>query len=168
VTDDAQKLSPVGQARRDAMLGELTDYMRHVHGARRMRRRVGAACGVVAVVFSLAVLALSGTWSPKVAPGGGDLPLARSGHDGPEMKSSTDGDAPTPRGSAGCDIRIVQTDPAVLERYRARPAARVILLDDRELLATLAAMNRPTGLIRYQGRAWLTANVTDAELGHPQ
>lgn len=168
MTEDTQPLSRIGQARRGAMLGELTEYMQRVHGARRRRRRVGAACGVAVVVFGLAVLALSGTPARNDPPGRGDSPLAGRDHTVSQPDSSVDGDVPAPRDGVGCVIRIVQTDPAVLERYRARPAARAILLDDQELLATLAAMNRPAGLIRYQGRAWLTASVTDAELGRPQ
>jgi hypothetical protein len=35
------------------------------------------------------------------------------------------------------------------------------MLDDEALLEELAAIGRPTGLVRAEGRAWLTANVAN-------
>ena len=47
----------------------------------------------------------------------------------------------------------------------ARTAHAQIEINDDELIALLAKMDRPAGLIRSEGRIWLTNKVTDEELG---
>ena len=44
-------------------------------------------------------------------------------------------------------------------------AITVRVINDDELLKLLADMGRPTGLVRTGGRAWLTTQVTDEDLG---
>ena len=41
---------------------------------------------------------------------------------------------------------------------------RIRTIGDEELLALRAEMGRPAGLIRSEGRVWLTSDVTDAAL----
>jgi hypothetical protein len=132
-------LSSRGRERRDAMLDELRDTMRHLHRARRTRRSAVAITASLAILIGLSVIALP---NPTIrAPGTtaiiepGDVPAAR--------------------------ITIVHTDPTVLSRYAAGPTPRVRMLDDEALLEELAAIGRPTGLVRAEGRAWLTANVAN-------
>ncbi len=46
------------------------------------------------------------------------------------------------------------------------PTKRLIqMVDDDELLALLAQLDRPAGIVRSEGEIWLTTAVTDAELG---
>jgi hypothetical protein len=63
-----------------------------------------------------------------------------------------------------CAVAIIETIPGVLERHRAKPTGKVTRIDDAALVATLASINRPAGLVRIGDRVWLTAPVTDAEL----
>lgn len=42
---------------------------------------------------------------------------------------------------------------------------RIQMLDDHELVALLAQLDRPAGIVRSEGEIWLTNAVTDAELG---
>ncbi len=39
------------------------------------------------------------------------------------------------------------------------------MVDDDELVALLAQLDRPAGIVRSEGEIWLTNAVTDAELG---
>lgn len=74
-----------------------------------------------------------------------------------------------PRGRRLELVSIVQTDPGVLDRVAVStsidPAEYIV--DNRQLVAMLAAIGRPAGLIRSQGRTWLTNAVTDRELAPP-
>ncbi len=48
----------------------------------------------------------------------------------------------------------------------APPTGRLIqMLDDHELVALLAQLDRPAGIVRSEGKIWLTNAVTDAQLG---
>ncbi len=48
----------------------------------------------------------------------------------------------------------------------AAPTERLIqMVDDDELVALLAQLDRPAGIVRSEGEIWLTNAVTDAELG---
>ncbi|MCH8822631.1 MAG: hypothetical protein IH984_03895 [Planctomycetes bacterium] len=61
--------------------------------------------------------------------------------------------------------RIVIEHPLKIE---APPTAKMTLvknINDDELIALLAQINRPAGIVRSQGRIWLTNAVTDEELG---
>lgn len=44
-------------------------------------------------------------------------------------------------------------------------APSIKAINDDELIALLAEINRPTGIVRSEGRIWLTNPVTDEELG---
>ncbi|MFQ5489511.1 MAG: hypothetical protein ACE5GE_02215, partial [Phycisphaerae bacterium] len=68
------------------------------------------------------------------------------------------------RRAPGCQTMIVGTSTSALDRYRARPGERVVRLDDRTLLATLASIGRPAQLIFDGDRPRLSTPVTDAEL----
>lgn len=46
------------------------------------------------------------------------------------------------------------------------PTKRLIqMVDDDQLVALLAQLDRPAGIVRSEGEIWLTNAVTDAELG---
>ncbi len=48
----------------------------------------------------------------------------------------------------------------------APPTERLIqMVDDDELVALLAQIDRPAGIVRSEGEIWVTNPVTDAELG---
>ena len=45
------------------------------------------------------------------------------------------------------------------------PEPRIRMVNDAELVALLVQLDRPAGIVRSEGKTWLTNAVTDAELG---
>ena len=61
------------------------------------------------------------------------------------------------------DIFVERPPQQVLD---APPTERLIqMMDDDELVALLAQIDRPAGIVRSEGKIWLTNAVTDAQLG---
>ncbi len=151
----SEPLSQAGQARREAMLDELVAVVSQTHRARRLRRHVLGSGVVVCLVLLLMRLGL---------PGAGGLDDGRLlvNRTPDERRVVTPTEAPR---RSGCVTVLVQTDPTVVDRYRARTTGLAVRMDDRMLLNALASINRPTGLIRFGDSLRLTAPVTDAELG---
>ncbi len=58
-------------------------------------------------------------------------------------------------------ITHVRTDPSILDRYRATATHRVEMVSDAELLASLAEVDRPTGMIREADTVRLTDDIFD-------
>ncbi len=130
-----EQLHPEENNRRETMLDELIVAMRH-HHRRRRQVRTAAAWGLLLAVAG-------GTWivrAQQVAQPAGfddtrvDPPLV---------------EAPVTR------VQRVSGD------YRT---GLVKVIDDDELVERLAEIDRPAGLIRTEGRAWLTSAVADAEI----
>ncbi len=149
-----EPLSPAGQARRQAMLDELVAAMELTHRRRRTRRRLLGGAGCMCLALALVWLLWTGASGPS---------HERQFADQPDAPFS---DSPTKEVQRHLAYvsHIVHTDPTVLERCRARPTGSVLRIDDRTLLAGLASINRPAGLIRIGGQVRLSAPVTDAEL----
>ncbi len=153
MSDDFRtELSEQGRARRDAMLAELQSRVVRTARVRRVRSGVLAAAAL-GLIASLAVLLTPNRVAPPVSPVA-DLtePPTIPGEAAPNSPAT---------------ILVLRTDPGVLGRYGAPPnslAVRVVRIGDDELLAELAAMGRPAGIIRSQGRTWLTAAVTDKSI----
>jgi len=150
------RLTPQGEARRDAMLGELVGIMAQTRHARRVRRRVIGTVGCMGLLLVVGRLA---------------MPLfTHSGEVRPQIvEHLPDREAPaTVKTIAQTRPAItlrVQTDPSIVDRYRAFPTGATVRMDDATLIETLAAIHRPAGLIRFDDRVALSAPVTDAELG---
>ncbi|MCA9310142.1 MAG: hypothetical protein KDA21_02995 [Phycisphaerales bacterium] len=158
------QLSPAGQARRGAMLAELTMAMDRRHARRATARRVA---GSGALLILLATAILIGTRTPAPAP----PPLVH--HPSPPEVTSP---VPSTASDAPAATVMVATDPSVLDRYALTDApagtthiittsattlACVRYLDDTALLTTLDGLGRPSGLIRIQDRVVLTSAVID-------
>ena len=154
-----EPLSPAGIARREAMLEELVEVVKRTRRVRRRRRQVLALGGCVSLLLALIWVGLPGASGPRDAP-----PIAQQT---PEAQQEV---APAPEVPQRhlCVTTVVQTDPSVLERYRVQATSRVVHMNDQMLLATLASINRPAGLIRFGDRVRLSAPVTDVELGLKQ
>jgi len=149
-----EQLSPTGLARREAMLDELIGVVKRTRRARRVRRRMLAVSGCMGLLLMMGWVARSGSPIPGEAPR-----IAETASDSPStIQHTTD---PQRRHVV---TLIVQTDPAVVERFRARPRDSIVRIDDRMLLDALASIDRPAGLIRFGDRIRLTKPVTDAEL----
>ncbi len=136
---ERSQLTPDGEARREAMLDELVGAMQRVHHGRRVRRRVASALAVVAIVAGIAWVI--GSQSPV-----------------------SDRSPP----------QIVERQPQqqVPNAPRTKPLIQlaqrtgvVRMVDDDELVALLAQLDRPAGIVRSEGEIWVTNAVTDAELG---
>ena len=148
-------LSPTGLARREAMLDELVEVVKRTRRTRRMRRRMLATGGCAALILMVIWLGVPGAFVRTDAP-----QFAEDSHSRPTGAAP---DVPAKR-RASVTV-VIKTDPTVVERCRARPTGRIVQMDDRMLLETLAAIDRPAGLIRFGDQIRLSAAVTDAELG---
>ena len=61
------------------------------------------------------------------------------------------------------EFAVVATTSGLAERLAARPPALVERVGDEALIAALAAIDRPTGLVRRGDRVWLTNDVLGME-----
>lgn len=150
---DVDPLSPEGRSRRDAMLADMLRLV-DVTRARRRRRRQAASAATMLLV-ALALLRLGRFAEP-------DEP--RSAVRSPSPAPST---AFTVERVADSGLRFterIRDDATIVERIQTDAPRRIIWLDDEGLLAELASMSRSAGLVRRDGRARLTALVTDEEL----
>ncbi|MCK4872116.1 MAG: hypothetical protein KAS72_05280 [Phycisphaerales bacterium] len=148
-TLDENQLTPAGQRRRNAMLDGLMDDMRSVHRVRRARRCATAVSLAAVCCFAVIAVATRTTTTPTTPTTSG--PIAT--------------DTPDPTPSMTRDARIVRTNPSIMERYAVRnhrlTSITVEHLSDEALLDALAAMGRPAGIIRMEGKTTLSADVTD-------
>ena len=136
---ERSQLTPTGEARREQMLDELLGTMQQIHHRRRARRRL---VGVAAMLFVFAgvawVVASQLSFVDRTKP----LIVEKQ----PQQQVP---DAPT-------------TEPLI---QLARRTGVIRTVDDNELVALLAQVDRPAGIVRSEGEIWLTNAVTDAELG---
>jgi hypothetical protein len=139
IEQDRRSLAPIDQAHREAMLEDLVMRMQRLHRRRRARKTASAAGCLLLLTMTLALSAVTGR-----------RPL-------PRRPIVAEADTPA------VDVRIVRTDPAVLDRYVAEPGSRAIIIDDEALLNELALIGQPAGLIRMGNRIWLTADVVGGE-----
>lgn len=59
---------------------------------------------------------------------------------------------------------VIVHSPNIEQPPRPQITTLIKTINDDELIALLAEIDRPTGLIRSEGRIWLTNPVTDEEL----
>lgn len=166
--------------RREAMLVLLLAAQAERVRTRRRRRRIGAVAAVAGAVVLL--VAVVGPWPGKGTPAGAIAQDggARSGErsiapDAPERAIEVEPAAPIASPSrvaihraddAAAPLVVrVGADPTVLDRLRRAGSGRVRLLDDGDLLRTLAEAGRPTGLISVGGTKRLTTPVVEDDLG---
>jgi hypothetical protein len=133
--DFDEPLSSAGQERRELILGLAKSQARR----RRRRRQVlqmGAVCAVLGVAVSLVLLSkTSGLHSSETTVVVGEpdlLPLS-------VVRSSV-------------IITFVQTDPTISERLSVSAPHRWTIIDDDQLLNSLAEAGHSGGLIRLNDR----------------
>ena len=158
--DDNVQLSEAGAARRDQMLHDLIGEMKVVRRQRRLRRNVAiASVPMIVIGVGLMVWLIGGGNSKRPT---NDQPSQIVVNDGSQNDGSRDLPAPQPaQAHRSMVVEFVKTDSQIAERYRAAALPRVVMLDDAALLDALVQLDRPAGLIRSEGRTWLTADVTD-------
>jgi len=162
--DDA--LSPAGQSRREAMLARLVDSMGAIHRRRRTRRR--------ALVGSALAIAVVAWWIPAMPTMDEVEPIQVVSAPSTPSRGARD---PAPQAMRSARIKTVRTRPDLVARYQPRtdkPAlirhvaasepVAVEIIGDTLLIEVLAGIDRPAGLVRTEGKVWLTAAVTDADL----
>lgn len=138
--------------RREAMRRELLGELAAHHRRKRAGHRLRSALILVIVSGLLMVLA-----APLLTPH-----MRRIARDvAPRPAGITDTPEPAKPQRPAMHFAIVTTQPSVTARHVVKPPAIVDRIDDAELLMNLAALSRPTGLIRSGGRTWLTSPVTD-------
>ena len=130
-----EQLHPEKKDRRETMLDELIVAMRHHHRRRRQVRTAAAWCLLLAVA--------GGTWIVRAQQVGRPPSFDNTHAHLPQVKP------PAPR------VERVSGD------YRT---GLVKVIDDDELVLRLAEIDRPAGLIRTEGRVWLTSAVADAQI----
>lgn len=168
---DAGLLSVAGSERRDTMLSDLQRVVVY-HGRRRRYRSTARNVLAVLVLGAVGVGLISDRLSPHSSrivhrpavtetPAKGEAP-AESGPVGlPEQLQTRDHRrVPNPR------IKILASSANVVRRfsYVGETDRTPLLIDDREVVAVLAAIGRPTGLIRSRDGVRLTRSVVDPPL----
>ena len=139
------QLSATGRARREAMLNDLIAAMRRTHRHRSRRRRAAGILAIVLVVIGFA-------WAAGL-----HLP-------GASQTTHVVGRGPVGPGSA-VDSVVGRSTQAVRIVRHAHRTGRVRVIGDDGLLRVLDDLGRSAGLIRSEGRAWLTDAVADARRG---
>ncbi len=138
--DDAI-LSEAGRERRDAMLVDLQGLVVGEGRRRRVRRRIvrGVSLFVLTMMVSASLVTI---WPTS------HTPITVTSNPKPESSSL---------------IQIVETNPQAVAAMIAKPTVNLAnyYIDDRELVDTLAAIGRPSGLIRKGGEVCLASPVTD-------
>lgn len=153
-------LSPEGRSRRDEMLADMLRLV-NVTRARRRRRRQAASAATM-IVLAIALFRVG----HYAGPIDRHVENRDAGGRGPAHAMPT---GVLVERVADSGVRITQRirdDSTAVDRLQADAPRRIIWLDDEGLLAELSSMRRPAGLVRQDGRARLTALVTDEELGH--
>ena len=130
-----EQLHPEENNRRETMLDELIVAMGH-HHRRRRQVRTAAAWGLLLAVAG-------GTWIVRAQQ------VAQ----------------PTAFNDPGVAPPLVEAPVTRVLRVRGDYRTGLVkVIDDDELLGRLAEIDRPAGLIRTEGRVWLTSAVADAEI----
>lgn len=152
-------LSPEGQSRRDAMLSDMLRLV-NVTRARRRRRRQAASAATM-LVLAIALI--------RVGQYAGPIDRHAENRDaggrGPAHAMSTGVLVERVADSGVHLTERIRDDATIVERFQSDTPRRIIWLDDEGLLAELASMRRPSGLVRYGGQIRLTAAVTDDDWG---
>ena len=169
--DGRGMLSEEAQRRREAMLQELLGDMRRVH-RRRLLLSTSASLAALIIVASGATMILPVSPESLLRAEVSPSPAATSPHGaGAAHLSAADiqgiEEAPERLRSGPARILVVRTDPDALDRSRHRPSpvAQIAMIGDEELLDELERINRPAGLVRSDGRVFLTADVTEDSEG---
>lgn len=150
----ASSLSPEGARRRETMLCELRATIPLVHRKRRRRRAIGGAALLIGAAAVAAIVGLPSQPS-RSAPAPVAIVTGPDESSRPNPRDATE----KPRRSFVFDY--VETSPGIVERYIARGTGRTVIIDDETLVTELAAINRPSGLVRRGDRVWLTADIVD-------
>ena len=157
IDQNNKQLSPAGVVRKKAMLSQLVGQMKHIHNARRVRRRI-------VYTFSLVIVCAITVWvvSLKISSSRRDVFV----RDTPSEIKQT----PTVQNKSS----QTSNTTIITHGFRSDPSPQILkttlvkAINDDELIALLAEINRPTGIVRSEGRIWLTNPVTDEELGISQ
>lgn len=154
--DDIERLSPEGRLRRDAMLLDMQRLVDATRARRRQRRMAASGTAIVLAAF-MAFQAVRLSEPEHAAGPAGSRRGVAPGEIAVRVERVVDGPLRL--------TRMVDDDESAGHRLRGAPPRRVIWLDDDSLLAELAAVNRPAGLLTLAGHTRLTAAVTNDALG---
>lgn len=136
-------LSPMGEARKEALRATLSREMSRVVRRRRIRRRATSGAAVIVVI-------VAGAWWLNHA--------ARINSPQPPIAH-----APVESMPELIQIQYFADNPGITEvaRLDVRIPVTQVTLSDEELLEALADIGRPTGLARIGSRVVVTSAVTD-------
>lgn len=162
MSDPRNDITLLAARRAEAMLPALQRELARGVGRRRARSRAIGACAIVLLLGGAIVAAM--------------LTAGRSAVPTPTLTIVEA--PPVPVGAPGVRIEIVRSmDAPLVEVVRESESDSLvhiyttpsvdlasIRVTDHELLDLLNEMGRPTGLVRANGKVWLTAAVTDDEI----
>ncbi len=144
-------LSLAGLQRRDAMRGELLADFAAMTRARVVRRRAALGAGV-------ALVAVGAVWAGARLV----VPIATPATPGSGfLAASLVETIETPANTNAIDFAYVSAERSHLVACVLPGASLVRIIDDSELVETLAQMNRPAGLIEIDHTIRLTRDVAD-------
>ena len=150
------ELSDEGKLRRETILEELTAELGRRQKTRRIRRH---AIALSSLAFALA----GGTYVGSLVI---SVPAQRTDSSS-QVNSSAADTVPSPTPTA-LVVQRIATDPTIVTRWQMPEASAVVHLDDDGLLQTLDEIDRPSGIVRIQGRVWLTHAVADQHVDPDQ
>lgn len=173
-------LSPAGQQRREVMLSDLLDIMQSTHNKRRIQRKTTSIAIIVIIIISMSTIAIIQTQRSNSTINNRNNKLVEN-----KINPDTITNEPSTENiNTRIDISIVHTQSDILTKYTPSNnnantpvidfssfivsnqdnrnfRTEIEWIDDDNLLATLASMNRPTGLIRTKDSVRLTNDVVD-------
>jgi hypothetical protein len=139
------QLSSHGQRRRNEILTLVLEESVRVQRRRKRRLRLGAA----AMTLIMATVAFS-LWSPP-EPTSHRPQASRTPDEGPSSPLGFD-----------LERHLVRSEVDDLGQYLVSTREQIpagVLLDDTELLGTLAELDRVEGIIRVDGKTWLRSDI---------
>jgi hypothetical protein len=137
MSDPIHELSPGGSARKERILEFALQAARQRRHRRITRNGIAAA---IALLIGIAV------W--RMVP---QKPMAKENI---VVIKHSDRSKPTAAPAANSTVVWVQTDPKILKRMEELGHHTILhWIGDDELLKSLAEMNRPAGLLQFDGKA---------------
>lgn len=155
LTGGGSILSAAGRQRRNAMLTELLDKQQSWQRHRRARRRAGVGLAMLVVLAGASWTALS--WrgsSSNPSELDRDKSLVKNNPNDTSLPAPDETQSPT-------RIQVIHNADLILADHYAKGTGLIQVVDDAGLVQTLEELGRPAGLIRSEGRVWLTSSVVD-------
>ncbi len=165
MSDNRNDMSVLASQRADAMLPGLQAELTRGVRRRKARSRAAASCAIVVITGGAILAASLSIRSRPLAPALPPVAEAPAEPSIPPVEAASL--IEVVRTVSAPSIEIVRdTRPGALIAVYTSPIADLasIRVSDTEFLEILNEIGRPSGLVRANGKVWLTAAVTDEEI----